>query len=181
MNKNIINKKSKIPYIFFIFFAVIFIADGYFIYLAKSTFRGDIVKSQSFARFNYRPIIDLATKQEDLQWRVKINTNIVSDNSKSQQKQIWQPIYKLKLSIEVQKMVENIYQKVKISKVIINTYNKSKPNLARQYDFLDSDLLQSAPLALDLELATGGRWQIFVTIFDNENRKYQELVNVVAK
>ena len=66
------NKKSKIPYLFFIFFAVIFTVDGIYIYLAKKTWRGLATEDGYKKGLKYNETLDLIKKQNELGWSSKI-------------------------------------------------------------------------------------------------------------
>ncbi|MBU6338969.1 MAG: FixH family protein [Rickettsiales bacterium] len=68
-------KKSKIPYLFFIFFAVVFTVDAYFIYISKKTWRG-VTKENSYqAGVNYNQTLAEEKKQQDLGWKVAASFN----------------------------------------------------------------------------------------------------------
>ncbi|OFW81211.1 MAG: hypothetical protein A2887_02880 [Alphaproteobacteria bacterium RIFCSPLOWO2_01_FULL_40_26] len=63
-------KRSKIPYIFFIFFAVIIVVNVAYIYISKKTWRG-VVTDHSYQKgVNYNQEIESAKQQEKLQWQV---------------------------------------------------------------------------------------------------------------
>lgn len=88
-------KKSKIPYFFFIFFAVIFAVDAFYIYLSKKTWRGLVTEDSYHKGLHYNDIITTAKKQQELGWRLKISyqnsTNKTGDlevllSDKNQQK-----------------------------------------------------------------------------------------------
>lgn len=66
------NKKSKIPYLFFIFFAVIFAVDGIYIYLAKKSWRGLATEDGYKKGLKYNETLDLVKKQNELGWSGKI-------------------------------------------------------------------------------------------------------------
>jgi len=66
------NKKSKIPYLFFIFFAVILTVDGIYIYLAKKTWRGLATEDGYKKGLKYNETLDLVKKQNELGWSSKI-------------------------------------------------------------------------------------------------------------
>jgi nitrogen fixation protein FixH len=67
-----IKKKSKIPYIFFAFFAVFIAVDIFFIFLANKNFHG-VVASDSYQRgVDYNQIIAKSKKQDDLGWKMQI-------------------------------------------------------------------------------------------------------------
>lgn len=75
------NKKSKIPYIFFAFFAVIFLVNGIFIYVAKKSWRG-VVEENSYQKgLQYNDTIKNFEKQQQLGWKVDFKHQRISEKS----------------------------------------------------------------------------------------------------
>jgi len=72
------NKKSKIPYIFFAFFAVFITADIFFIYLAKTTWRGTVTEDAYEKGRKYNKTLLSNKKQKDLDWKAKIDYEILA-------------------------------------------------------------------------------------------------------
>ncbi len=66
-------KKSKIPYFFFVFFAVIFAVDAYYVYISKKTWRGVITEDSYRKGLDYNEVVADAKKQEELGWNLKIS------------------------------------------------------------------------------------------------------------
>jgi len=74
-------KRSKIPYFFIAFFAVIFVVDFFYIYISQKTWRGVATQDAYHKGLNYNQII-LATKnQQHLGW--KMNIKYRNDGNKS--------------------------------------------------------------------------------------------------
>jgi len=68
-----VNKKSKIPYFFVVFFAIFVSVDLLYIYLSKTTWRG-VVSEDSYSKgLDYNQIIALTKKQKNLGWGVVIS------------------------------------------------------------------------------------------------------------
>lgn len=65
-------KKSKIPYIFFAFFAVIFAVDGFFIYLSQKTWRGVVTEDAYQKGIDYNLVLDEERRQEELGWKMTV-------------------------------------------------------------------------------------------------------------
>lgn len=63
-------KKSKIPYIFFAFFAVIFAINFFYIYLSQKTWRGVVTKDSYQKGLNYNDIIKQVKNQKKLGWKI---------------------------------------------------------------------------------------------------------------
>ena len=74
-------QKSKIPYFFFAFFAVIFAVDSFFIYLSKKTWRGVITEDSYQKGLHYNDTIKAVAKQKKLGWKSKINYTASGKNS----------------------------------------------------------------------------------------------------
>lgn len=64
-------KRSKIPYIFFAFFAVVFAVNIFYIYIAKQSWRGVVTEDSYQKGLNYNGILKVFKKQKDLGWDVK--------------------------------------------------------------------------------------------------------------
>jgi nitrogen fixation protein FixH len=65
-------KKSKIPYIFVAFFAVIFAVDFFYIYLAQTTWRGVSTQDSYHKGLNYNQSISAVEDQKNLGWKIDI-------------------------------------------------------------------------------------------------------------
>lgn len=80
------NKNSKkidkfIPYFFIIFFAIIFIADFSFVYIAKKTWRG-VYTDQSYEKGkNYNKSLEAVKKQKELGWNLSLKYQENGKNS----------------------------------------------------------------------------------------------------
>lgn len=74
-------KKSKLYYLFFIFFAVIFTVDFNYIYLAEKNWRGVATEDGYQKGLKYNQVIEYVKKQKELGWDSKIN--FTSQASKS--------------------------------------------------------------------------------------------------
>lgn len=66
-------KKSKIPYFFFIFFAVIFTVNIFYIYISQKTWRGLVTEDSYHKGLRYNDVIADAKKQKELGWQLKIS------------------------------------------------------------------------------------------------------------
>lgn len=65
-------KKSKIPYFFFAFFAVILVVNIFYIYLATKTWRGVGVDKSYQRGVAYNETIQISKKQKEMGWSLKI-------------------------------------------------------------------------------------------------------------
>ncbi len=66
-------KKSRIPYIFFAFFGVIFLVDLTYIYIAKKTWRGIFTRDSYQKGLDYNDTIKMSKDQDMLGWKVDMN------------------------------------------------------------------------------------------------------------
>ena len=65
-------KKSKIPYFFFAFFAIIFAVDFFYIYISKKTWRGVVVDDSYQKGLQYNEVLQDKKKQKNLGWKMTI-------------------------------------------------------------------------------------------------------------
>lgn len=70
MNQN--QGYSKIPYVFFIFFAVVIAVNVFFVYISKQSWRGVVTEDAYQKGINYNKTIEQVKKQEELGWQVKV-------------------------------------------------------------------------------------------------------------
>lgn len=66
-------KKSKIPYLFFLFFGVIFAVDATFVYLSKQTWRGVAVENAYEKGLRYNEVIAQYKRQDELGWKMAVS------------------------------------------------------------------------------------------------------------
>jgi nitrogen fixation protein FixH len=76
-------QKSKIPYFFFAFFAVILVVNIFFIYISKKTWRGVITEDSYQKGLHYNDAIKAVNEQKKLGWKMKINYSSSGKNSGS--------------------------------------------------------------------------------------------------
>lgn len=65
-------RSNKIPYIFFVFFAVIFAVNFLYIYLAQKTWRGIAIEDAYQKGLNYNSALKTVAKQKELGWSINI-------------------------------------------------------------------------------------------------------------
>ncbi len=65
-------KKSKIPYFFFAFFAVVFAVDIFYIYISKKTWRGVVIEDSYQRGLKYNEVLEAQKKQQSLGWESKV-------------------------------------------------------------------------------------------------------------
>ena len=73
-------KKSKIPYIFFIFFAVIFAVNFSYIYVSQKTWRGLATEDAYHKGLNYNQVLEEEKKQKELGWKMIIDYRNLGEN-----------------------------------------------------------------------------------------------------
>jgi nitrogen fixation protein FixH len=75
------DKKYKfIPYLFIIFFAVIFAVDFTYIYIAKKSWRGVYTKNAYQKGLQYNQILKQREQQKELGWLMKFNFEQLPEN-----------------------------------------------------------------------------------------------------
>ncbi len=72
-------KKSKIPYFFFVFFAVIFVVNIIYIYVSQKTWRGIVAQDAYHKGLHYNDVIAEAKKQNELGWNTQISYKNLGD------------------------------------------------------------------------------------------------------
>ncbi len=73
-------KKSKIPYIFFVFFAVIFAVNFFYIYISQKTWRG-LANDDAYQKgLHYNQILEAEKKQKELGWKMAIYYRNLGEN-----------------------------------------------------------------------------------------------------
>ncbi len=73
MTEKLPAKKSKIPYFFFVFFAVIFAVNIFYIYISKKTWSGVVTEDSYHKGLHYNQILSDEKKQKELGWQMKIS------------------------------------------------------------------------------------------------------------
>lgn len=69
----VLPKKSKIPYFFFVFFGVVFAVNFFYIYISQKTWRGVVTKDSYQKGLNYNDTLKQVENQKNLGWQVKIS------------------------------------------------------------------------------------------------------------
>ena len=152
-------KKSKIPYIFFAFFATIIAVDSYYIYLSQKTWHGIVGNSSNkFNKSQYQPIINKEKRQNSLNWQVAININNLSQR-------------KIKIDISAKDKNSQI---INFEKIIIDFRRAGKEKL-------DFSVNKNNINNIIVELPDSGRWQASYTLIDKKGNIYQDSKNYLIK
>jgi len=72
-------KRSKIPYIFVAFFAVILVVNIFYIYVAKKTWRGVSTENSYQKGLQYNDTLQKAKDQEELGWKVNVTYTAIAE------------------------------------------------------------------------------------------------------
>lgn len=72
-------KKSKIPYFFVAFFAVVVCVDSFYIYLSRKSWRGVATENSYQKGLKYNQTIEEASKQRLLGWKAEIKHRRIDD------------------------------------------------------------------------------------------------------
>jgi nitrogen fixation protein FixH len=74
-------KPSRIPYIFFAFFGVIFAVNIFYIYIAGQSWRGVVTEKSYQKGVEYNKTIAMVKKQKEMGWKVKMRFKNLGNNS----------------------------------------------------------------------------------------------------
>lgn len=135
------DKKSKIPYIFFAFFAVIFAVDFTFMYLANTTWRGLATENSYEKGLQYNQTLAEEKKQEALGWKMGISfTNFSNKSGKllvNLQDRNIRTIPNAKIAVTITRPVQDGYDFTQSLEFIGGIYEaKIDFPLKGQWDFL---------------------------------------------
>lgn len=155
------NKKAGfIPYIFFIFFAVIFAVDFTYIYIARKTWRGTATQDSYQKGLNYNETLELAKRQKLLGWSTKIR---LDQNAKN--------IAKVELELFDKKM-----QKIKNAKVIVKI---TRP-VQEGFDFTQDLQFNGVNYETIISFPLKGQWNFEFIIAKGED-VFQEVKRYVIQ
>lgn len=152
-------QKSKIPYIFIIFFAIIFAVDALYVYLANVSWRGVAIKKEDLKKINYQNFAKKQELQDKLGWQVLINHHIDIDN-----------ILSISLSATKNGKMVNI---------------KSANIVLKNSQFLDKSYFVNLKKSEDVFIANTklekyGNWQAFFTIIDDQGNIFKDYRNFTS-
>lgn len=135
-------KKSKIPYFFFAFFAVVFMVDISYIYISKKTWRGVVTQDSYQKGLKYNEVLEAQKKQQELGWKVRM----LFEN-KGNKKGI------LKVTL-----LDKNLEKIKKAKVIVNL----RLPVQEGFDFEKEMNLVGDFYVAELEFPIKGQWDFIV-------------------
>lgn len=142
-------KKSKIPYVFFIFFAVIFAVDFFYIYLAGKTWRGIVVEDSYRKGLDYNQIFAKAEKQKKLGWNLEISYKKIDKN----------------LLLYTVNLLDKNQQKIKNAKVSLSFKRPVQEGL----DFpQDMQFIDGAYIA-KVMMPVKGQWDVAIKAVKNDD------------
>ena len=164
-------KKSRIPYIFIIFFGIIFVVDAFYIYLANTTWQGVVIDKVNLKKINYENFANLQKAQDKLGWNVDIkhkisNKNIFNIEISVSKNNIPLKIKSINLDLRHPKI--NKEQKNKITQC----FDKICKNLNIEMNKQNNNLFYS-----QIALPYQNNWQCFITIKDYRDNIYKEFIN----
>jgi nitrogen fixation protein FixH len=144
------NKKSKIPYIFFAFFATFITADLTLIYIAQKNWRGTVTENSYEKGRKYNKTLINDQKQQNLGWKVDLkHKNINSKES----------ILILDLKDKDDKLIENAQIKLQLVRPTQTGYDFSQ-KLTFNLDEKNYQKLVTFPLI--------GLWKVEAQIFADD-------------
>lgn len=141
-------KKSKIPYIFFVFFGVIFAVNFFYIYISQKTWRGVVTKDSYQKGLNYNDTLKQVENQKNLGWKVNISYQPQEDGG----------------HITVA-LLDDKSTPITDAKV----YASFKRPIQEGSDFVQEIPLQNGAYQTDVEFPVKGQWDVEITITRGED------------
>ena len=128
------NKKSKIPYFFFVFFAVFIAVDIAFIYISKVTWRGTVMDDSYEKGRKYNRTLMSTKKQNELNWSGNISQKFI-ENKKA--------LLIFDLKNQSNKIIKNAKVKIKLVRPVQAgfdfetelTFDKNNNNYQKEINF----------------------------------------------
>ncbi len=154
------NKKSFIPYIFFIFFGIIFAVDATFIYFAKKTSRGIQTQDSYKKGINYNETLEAAQKQRQLGWKTEIKYEKIGKNS----------------AILRVKLLDKNGLPIKNAKIIASFVRPTQEGYDFKQDFIPENNEYFARINFPLQ----GVWDVEIQAFKDDDI-FQEVKRYIVK
>ncbi len=168
MSKKSEPQKSKIPYVFFAFFAVIFAVNIFYIYLSNKSWRG-IASQDSYQKgLHYNQTLKQAQKQKELGWKIIIKFQPIAE--KNSQKN---SARKIILVIDLQ---DNKSQKISDAEVEV----EFKRPIQEGFDFKQKLKFVDGFYQSEVTLPLRGQWDFAVLATKNED-SFQEVKRYVIQ
>ncbi len=142
-------KRSKIPYIFFAFFGVVFAVNFFYIYLSRQNWRGVVTEDSYQKGVNYNSIIEFDKKQKKLGWKVTIK---------------YQPTAKNRATILVD-VVTKEQKPLKSANVTIAFRRPTQEG----FDFAQEMKFNGKSYSADVAFPMKGQWDVDVAISKGED------------
>lgn len=155
-----LKQKSLIPYIFFIFFGIIFAVDASFIYLAKKTSRGIQTQDSYKKGINYNEILEAKKKQQQLGWKAEIKYEKTGKNA---------AILRVKLADKNGALIKN-------AKIIANFVRPTQEG----YDFKQDFIQQNNEYLMRVNFPLQGVWDVEIKAFKGDDI-FQEVKRYIVK
>jgi len=169
ISKNILEKifgkvSSKIPIIFFIFFAIIFLVNFAYIVIANKSWKGVVIDKNIAKNLNYQKVVEQANLQDNLGWKVNFNYHIIQLPNNQNQVNFLVEInqQKNRSQIKMVKITLTTRNNANSSKSLILQPEKNNPtsiNFIGTSQFLDK-----------------GNWNAHLLIESIDNKIYKDLI-----
>ena len=157
-----INQKSKIPIIFFVFFAVIFAVDFAYIIIANKSWKGVVIDKNIAKNLNYQSVVAQEEIQKSLGWQVLFEHKIVEiENNKS----------KIKFLVKID-------QQKNASQINLVTVNLSSRNNNNSSNIL-LDMVEKNVFVGTTSTLKKGKWQARLKINASNNLIYNDLQEII--
>lgn len=145
-------KKSKIPYIFIAFFAVIIVVNLGYIYIAKKTWRG-VATDQAYQKgLTYNETLKQEEKQKELGWNIGVKV----ENPQSKN-----------LSLFVKIIDRNSFT---VKDAIVEIFFKNP--VQEGYDFSASPVSTGGAYIFDVTFPLKGQWDAIIVVKKGTDKIY---------
>lgn len=135
-------KKSKIPYIFVGFFAVVFLVNFFYIYIANKTWRGVATTDAYQKGLNYNDTLKQAEVQKNLGWNVGMKFRHKYDN-------------KITLFID---LTDNKFRTIPDAQIYVDFKRPTQEGM----DFSQEIKFENGVYKADIELPKQGQWDVSI-------------------
>lgn len=152
-------KKSKIPYIFVGFFAVVIVVNFLYIYVAKKTWSGLVTTDSYHKGLHYNDTLKQAEEQRKLGWKVEVSFRPISEG---------RALIFVSLKDERLQTIPNA-----------EIYVKFKRPAQEGLDFSQPIKFEGGVYTADVTFPLKGQWDLEILVIKDQKRFVQEERRVI--
>lgn len=142
-------KSGFIPYIFFIFFGIVFLVDAAFIYASKKTWRGEFTESGYQKGKDYNKTILAVKKQKELGWKMDIGYKKIGEN-----------FAEIKVCV-----TDSLQKPLKNAKLVAKLIRPTQEGFDFKQDFMEKNDCYVSKIKFPLS----GVWDTEIQVFKDKN------------